>query len=129
MNYTVGFEMSHGDIYVFITNTQNGNKVFYEKVTDGVADVVKKYNEYNEVMEEASKNILGAMNEKFIKEMKDKISECYYDIHEVFPNSYILENIAKKLPTEIFVLANMWDWDDTEVGDKVFRFIRDEFKG
>lgn len=65
----------------------------------------------------------------FQKEMRDKVFECFYDIYEVIPEDYILEGIMKQLPTEISLLAIQWGWDDTEVRDKVYRFVRDKFKG
>ena len=60
-------------------------------------------------------------------DMIQQIIECYHEIYDESPSLEIKNKIAEKIPMDIRLLAFQWGWDDTEVGDKVYRFIRDEF--
>lgn len=66
---------------------------------------------------------------EYNKQMRILIEECYYKIYGIMPHVSVGINIAKQLPKEIHFLAKHLGWDDTEVGDKVVNFIRDEFDG
>lgn len=57
-------------------------------------------------------------------EMKNKIEDCYYDVHGIKPSMPRTMSIAMNLPRNIHSLAKEWGWSDTEVGDQVYLFIQ-----
>lgn len=59
--------------------------------------------------------------------MKDTIKSCYYDINGKEPTIETILKIAKEMPKEIHQLASQWDWNDTEVRDQVYIWIRDSY--
>lgn len=56
--------------------------------------------------------------------MNDQINDCFVDIYRRVPNNSEIQTIAKTLPVEIISLANEWGWDDTEVRDALFGYIK-----
>ena len=64
---------------------------------------------------------------EYNRQMREQIEESYYDIYGIVPHVSVGINIAKQLPKNIHTLAKRWGWNDTEVRDRVYRFIRDEF--
>lgn len=64
---------------------------------------------------------------KYNAEMKQEIVESYFEIHGINPTIETAIQIAKQLPREIYTLARQWGWNDTEVRDKVYRFIKYKF--
>lgn len=59
------------------------------------------------------------------EEAYDQIHDCYYDYYRQKPNPSSIAQIHKLLPNDIHLLANQWGWNDTEVGDKIYRWLRD----
>jgi hypothetical protein len=58
--------------------------------------------------------------------LEDTINDCFIDVIGVVPNQEQIKKIAEQLPSSIKNLAAEWGWNDTEVGDKVFRWIEKE---
>lgn len=54
------------------------------------------------------------------------IHDSFYDVNDRTPSSSEIKLIEGQLPREIMLLALQWGWNDTEVRESVFRFIRDE---
>ncbi|WP_211344096.1 hypothetical protein [Robertmurraya siralis] len=53
------------------------------------------------------------------------IHDCYYDVFGLTPNNIEIIEIYNSLPKENKLLAERWGWNDTEVREEVYRFIRD----
>jgi len=72
-------------------------------------------------------------NEEVLKEerdeMYDQIESSYTDIFSSTPSKDVIKAIGNLLPVEIKEKAKQWDWNDTEVRDEVYRFIRDNVTG
>lgn len=64
---------------------------------------------------------------KYNSEMKQEIVESYYEIQGSNPTTETILKIAKQIPKDIHGLAKQWGWNDTEVRDKVYRFIMDNY--
>lgn len=64
---------------------------------------------------------------KYNSEMKQEIVESYYEIQGFSPTTETTLKIAKQIPKDIHGLAKQWSWNDTEVRDKVYRFIRGNY--
>jgi hypothetical protein len=58
--------------------------------------------------------------------LEDTINDCFVDVIGVVPSQTQIKNIAEQLPSSIKNLAAEWGWNDTEVGNKVFRWIEKE---
>lgn len=57
--------------------------------------------------------------------MKDTVNDCFVDALGRVPTDTEISLISKNLPQDVLSLAEQWDWSDTEVGDKVYRWIID----
>ncbi|AYP68155.1 hypothetical protein PQE75_gp023 [Bacillus phage vB_BcoS-136] len=55
----------------------------------------------------------------------NNIHDCYYDVYGFKPTETVIALIYKQLPREIHDLGKQWGWNDTEVGDKVYRWMKD----
>lgn len=55
----------------------------------------------------------------------NQIHDCYLDTQGTKPSATVVALIYAKLPKEIKDLAQQWDWGDTEVGDKVYRWMNE----
>jgi len=58
----------------------------------------------------------------------DVINDCYVDIHNRKPTEVEIKAIEEAMPFAINILAFQWGWYDTEVRDRIYRFIKEEFK-
>ncbi|KXZ22346.1 hypothetical protein P4T89_12990 [Bacillus nakamurai] len=56
--------------------------------------------------------------------MEDQIHDCFVDAYRRVPNKSEIQTIAKILPVGIKSLAEEWGWDDTEVRDGLFGYIK-----
>ncbi|MEC1943155.1 hypothetical protein P9G40_18915 [Bacillus velezensis] len=56
--------------------------------------------------------------------MNDQINDCFVDAYRRAPNNSEIQTIVKILPVEIISLAKKWSWDDTEVRDALFGYIK-----
>ncbi|MFT4448707.1 hypothetical protein ACMXZI_15520 [Bacillus subtilis] len=56
----------------------------------------------------------------------DQIFDCYYDYYgkKLAPSSVV--KIHKHLPKDIHLLAEEWGWNDTEVREKIYKWLREE---
>lgn len=57
--------------------------------------------------------------------MNDSIHDCYVSVVGKVPTEEQIQSIFNQLPNDIKHLADQWGWNDTEVGDKVYVWIRD----
>lgn len=57
--------------------------------------------------------------------MEDTIHDCYVSVAGKVPSNELIEAIYNRLPDHTKQLAARWDWNDTEVRDGVYRWIRD----
>jgi hypothetical protein len=62
---------------------------------------------------------------KEVNNMKDTINDCFVDVYNRRPFAIEIEHIQKHMPKEIKILAEQWGWNDTEVRDKIYRFIKE----
>lgn len=54
---------------------------------------------------------------------EDVVNDCLVELdREITPE--IIAKIVQMLPSDITHLAGEWGWNDTEVGDKVYTFIK-----
>ncbi|HBT3679561.1 TPA: hypothetical protein MYN16_004145 [Klebsiella pneumoniae] len=54
---------------------------------------------------------------------EDVVNDCLVELgREITPE--IIAKIVQMLPSDITHLAEEWGWNDTEVGDKVYTFIK-----
>jgi hypothetical protein len=60
--------------------------------------------------------------------MKDIIHDCFVDLNDERPESYQVAMIMKEIPNDIITLAKQWGWNDTEVRDKVYLWMKERFK-
>lgn len=51
------------------------------------------------------------------------INDCYVDVLGKAPTDKEISYISDNLPRDIILLAERWGWNDTEVGDKTYRWI------
>ncbi|UUG68142.1 hypothetical protein [Bacillus phage PK-3] len=72
---------------------------------------------------------MGNMEEPQNKEMRNRIHDCYYDIFDAKPSDSKIQEIADDLPEGLKQHADQWGWGDTEVGDLVYEWIRDNLNG
>ncbi|MFK7678767.1 hypothetical protein ACI3ER_12055 [Bacillus sp. Wb] len=56
-----------------------------------------------------------------------QIHDCYYEIYNISLSDVDLDSLANKLPNEITEEAKEWGWYDTVVGDKIFKYLKDEY--
>jgi len=54
----------------------------------------------------------------------NQIHDRYYDHYGKIPSESIILQIHKLLPKDIYLLAEQWGWNDTEVGDKIYRWLK-----
>ena len=54
------------------------------------------------------------------------INDCYVDVYGVKLTEEAFKRTYELLPKEIKSLATQWGWNDTEVGDKICRWLRDK---
>lgn len=57
--------------------------------------------------------------------MNDSIHDCFVSVTGGVPSEDQIQSIFNQLPSNIKHLADQWGWNDTEVGDKVFVWIRE----
>jgi len=62
-----------------------------------------------------------------MEDWKATIHDCYYDVKGVAPDDKTILKINDSLPDNIKFLVAQWGWNDTEVGDKTFRYIKETF--
>lgn len=55
--------------------------------------------------------------------MNDVINDCYIEVIGDTPSDSQIKNIADNLPENVKYFAKQWGWYDTEVGDKICRWI------
>ncbi|WP_339181891.1 hypothetical protein NST56_10615 [Bacillus sp. FSL R5-0560] len=60
------------------------------------------------------------------EEIYDQIHDCYYDFYGKKPDPTSVVQIHKHLPRDIHLLAEEWGWNDTEVGEKIYKWLREE---
>jgi hypothetical protein len=100
----------------------------------------KNWNKLKSILEDrASKhpldfshNVLIMMDEienPDIEEMHDTIRMCYDEIFDKKPSLNDMETIISKIPQDLKEHADQWGWDDTEVRDRVYEWIEDNFNG
>ncbi|WP_142914518.1 hypothetical protein [Klebsiella pneumoniae] len=54
---------------------------------------------------------------------EEVVNDCLVELdREITPE--IIAKIVQMLPSDITHLAEEWGWNDTEVGDKVYTFIK-----
>src|SRR6185312_357140 len=53
----------------------------------------------------------------------NQIHDSYYDNYGRVPTESIVVQIHKQLPKDIHSLGKQWGWNDTEVGDKIHRWM------
>lgn len=86
--------------------------------------------EHHEIMREMDKLI---KKEEVLKEerdeMYDQIISSYASIFNTEPSDKVVVSIGNLLPAEIKDKAKQWDWNDTEVRDEVYVWIRDNVSG
>ncbi|WJV20738.1 hypothetical protein QU593_10010 [Rossellomorea marisflavi] len=56
--------------------------------------------------------------------MENQINDCFVNNFGRKPTERELWHLINNLPKEITDLAAQWGWNDTEVGDKTFRWIK-----
>jgi hypothetical protein len=61
-------------------------------------------------------------------QMKDQIHDCYYDVFGKVPELEVIIRTVKELPKEIHNLAEQWGWNDTEVRDNVYKWMKERVK-
>ncbi|GIN25500.1 hypothetical protein J31TS2_20800 [Bacillus licheniformis] len=54
----------------------------------------------------------------------NQIHDTYYDYYGKIPSESIILQIHKLLPKDIHLLAEQWGWNDTEVGNKIYRWLK-----
>jgi uncharacterized protein YneF (UPF0154 family) len=57
--------------------------------------------------------------------MKDTINDCYVDLFGKRPSEDKIVQIYEQLSSDIKLLADQWGWNDTEVGDMVYKWIKE----
>lgn len=57
------------------------------------------------------------------REKRASITECYLEAYGKEPTKSQLVAIASKVPEELEMLADSWGWDDTEVVNKLYKWI------
>lgn len=63
-----------------------------------------------------------------LRDKRNVIHDCYYDVASKVPTEKQIDSIAKQLPERITSLAKQWGWNDTEVREFTYCFIRDELE-
>jgi hypothetical protein len=58
------------------------------------------------------------------QEMRDTIHNCYWELYDVKPEQDEITAIAEQLDESIKLQAGHWGWDDTEIRDCVYRWIK-----
>lgn len=58
------------------------------------------------------------------KEMRYVIAVCYLELYFVEPTPEEILKIAKEIPEDIRRQADQWDWNDTEVRDSVYVWMK-----
>jgi uncharacterized protein (UPF0128 family) len=56
--------------------------------------------------------------------LRGQIHDCFYDYTEEVPTEYQISLVIHMLPEDIKLLAEIEGEWDTEVGDKVYRWLR-----
>lgn len=72
------------------------------------------------------------MNLKYNKLEESEQDSVHDAIYEGLSNKELIDKIDvlfDLIPEDIVELAMEWGWNDTEVGDKVYKFFRNDFKG
>lgn len=57
--------------------------------------------------------------------MKEQIHDCYYEIYGIAPNLVTIIVLAKQMPEEILELGEKWGWNDTEVANKILKWMKE----
>lgn len=60
-----------------------------------------------------------------MEDRNDVINDCFVDIVGRTTTMKERHFINEHLPRGIKILAEQWGWNDTEVGDKVYLWIKD----
>lgn len=55
--------------------------------------------------------------------MRDAINDAFVDVMGYQPSEELVDAIVDIMPYEIQGLAKTWGWEDTEVGDNMFRWM------
>lgn len=58
-----------------------------------------------------------------VSEKEITINDCFVDVTRKEPTNKEIAYISANLPSEVTMLAERWGWNDTEVGDKTYRWI------
>lgn len=58
--------------------------------------------------------------------MRDQIHDCYIDVYNETPSHQTIANLIAALPSDIKMLAEQWGWNDTEVANKVYVWLKEE---
>jgi hypothetical protein len=58
--------------------------------------------------------------------MEDQIHDTYVDLRNEVPSRVEVLRMVSKVPEDIKLLADQWGWGDTEVGDALFRWMKQE---
>lgn len=58
------------------------------------------------------------------EDRSNQIHDCFVDVFDRVPTRKELYFINVELPRDIKFLAEQWGWNDTEVRDKIFTWIK-----
>ncbi|QOV08429.1 hypothetical protein Kirov_230 [Bacillus phage Kirov] len=54
----------------------------------------------------------------------DQIHDCYYDTQGRKPSETVVALLYAEIPMDIKAIAIQWGWNDTEVRDKVYGWMK-----
>lgn len=63
---------------------------------------------------------------KYKEEAGNVVHDAYYDITGKVPSDVTVNRIIAELPERIVSLGEFWGWYDTEVREKIYRWIREK---
>ena len=90
--------------------------LYHESDLDGIVELKKSLLKQNEEHNYERKQMLNMIN------------MCYDDVMGESPNDDKVQEIAVGIKKEIGDVADMFGWDDTEVGDRIWNWINDNIK-
>lgn len=67
---------------------------------------------------------MNTLEDEEDKPMYSLISMCYKEITEQYPSDDEMIQIGVKIKESYSKMASEWGWDDTEVRDNVYRYVR-----
>lgn len=89
-----------------------------------------EFRKYLKPLEELERSLVAQkqQQEDFIKDMYTLINMCHHELTDEESEVLVLREIGIKVKEAYGSDAVEWGWDDTEIRDNVYRYMKREYK-